>query len=450
MIVASVPATVSLVLGLALLWASSYTEACCRRSGLRLMRDSSAASDEELVLLLGRMREAMAATRIGRFVGLLCSGVGVLALALIHLSEPIAQVPAGPVWLPIVGSAVCLVLLLQGADALAAWSEARAAQQLQPCRRWLTEERREPLPLCAILAPVWTALSETGRIAFRPFGLPAPRGMLYLVEGTTRLAAGEREVSRLTQSEADEDAGPRLGANRTVRDMIRAINRLDRTLVRAVMRPIHQVTALPLREATPERLRTLARATGYTRFPVYEDSIMNLVGYINIYDVLRRTTAVGDLRSLVRQALVVPELAPVDQVLRKFAGGDVEVAICFDEFGASSGWLTREDIIEEIVGEIEEEHERKAPARTPSLEGRLEVDGQTGLEEIAEETGFRIEHDTFETIAGFIYAHLGAVPKQGEVIEQDGWKVIVVEMHGHRIRRVALEPPPGQSVPAED
>jgi Mg2+/Co2+ transporter CorC len=447
---ASVPAIIIIALGLAMLWASSYTEACCRRSGLRLMRDSSSASDEELVLLLGRMREAMAATRIGRFIGLLLGGVGLLVLSLLHLSGHVARVPAGPAWLPIVASALCLVLLLQAADALAAWSEARAAkQQQQPCRRWLTEERREPLPLCAILAPLWTALAETGRIVFRPFNLPAPRGVLYLVDGTTRLAAGEREVSRLTQSGADEDAGPRLGANRTVRDMIRAINRLDRTLVRAVMRPIHQVTALPLREATPERLRTLARATGYTRFPVYEDSIMNLVGYINIYDVLRRTAAIGDLRSLVRQALVVPELAPVDQVLRKFAGGDVEVAICFDEFGASSGWLTREDIIEEIVGEIEEEHERKAPPRTPSIEGRLEVDGQTGLEEIAEETGFRIEHDTFETIAGFIYAHLGAVPRQGEIIEQDGWKVIVVEMHGHRIRRVALEPPAGQPGPAE-
>src|SRR5690606_12578493 len=115
------------------------------------------------------------------------------------------------------------------------------------------------------------------------------------------------------------------------------------------------------------------------------------------------------------------------------------------EFGGTSGWLSREDIIEEIVGEVEDEYERPFRLISESAGGYL-VDASADLDDLREETGLELSKRYSDTIAGYVYYRLGRVPKRGETIEEKGWKIRVAAIDNHRIRRLRLIPP----APAND
>lgn len=223
--------------------------------------------------------------------------------------------------------------------------------------------------------------------------------------------------------------------------MVAAIERLDRTFVREIMRPVNQVTAVRLRDCTARRLLAICRRTGYTRIPVYEDHILNLSGYLNVYDILECERLPRDLRPLVVKPLFVPEVARVDHVLQEMIVRKQQVAIVFDEFGGTSGWLSREDILEEIVGELEDEYERPRQKILPVKGGYL-VDGSLDLDDLADEVGLDLTRPHCDTVAGYIYFKLGRTPRRGEVLEEAGWKIRVAGLEGHRIRRVRLVAPP--------
>jgi CBS domain containing-hemolysin-like protein len=233
----------------------------------------------------------------------------------------------------------------------------------------------------------------------------------------------------------------REGGDRTEAQMIRAIQRLDRTLVREIMRPINQVTAIRLRDYTSRRLLELCRQTGFTRIPCYTDQITNLIGFINVYDVLESESQPRDLRPFLSDALFVPEVARVDVVLETTIAARQQVAIVFDEFGGTSGWLSREDILEEIVGDVGDEYERPRPMIVESR-GSFLVDPSADLDDLGEELGLELPKRHCDTLAGYVYARLGRVPRRGETIEEKGWTIRVAAMAGHRIRRLRLIPPP--------
>ncbi len=304
--------------------------------------------------------------------------------------------------------------------------------------RWLAEgggqEVPGPIQAAAIL---WEWLMGLGEVLLQPFRLG--RSAAHLVEredGLLMLVGGAEEA--LPPREATEASGHE--ESRTEREMIRAIQRLDKTLVREVMRPLNKVTAVALNNLTPERFLALARRTGYTRFPVYYDQVTNLIGYLNVHDFLERPALPRDVRQLVHPALFIPEVARVDAALQEMLRTKNQIAICFDEFGGCSGLLSREDIIEEITGEIMDEYDRPE-LKIQKLGDHYLVDGAADLDDLEESLGLDLPRENCDTLAGYVYHRLSRIPRRGEGFEQEGWRIVVAQLEKHRIRRLRLYPP---------
>ena len=311
--------------------------------------------------------------------------------------------------------------------------------------RWLVDATQEvPGPIQSA-AMLWEWLMGIGEVLVRPLKLE--RSHAHLVEqedGLLMIVGGAEETLPLR----DDPEKHEHEQSRTERDMIRAIQRLDETLVREVMRPLNNVTAVPLGNLTPEKFLALARRTGYTRFPCYYDQVTNLIGYLNVHDFLERPVLPKDIRQLVHPALFIPEVARVDAALQEMLRTRNQIAICFDEFGGCSGLLSREDIIEEITGEIMDEYDRPALKIQKILNHYL-VDGVIDLDDLEESLGLVLPRENCDTLAGYVYHRLSRIPRRGEGFEEGGWRIVTAQLEGHRIRRLRLFPPGENGEPEE-
>lgn len=431
-----------LALGMALITDSARREFAYLRTARQFLHAEMQIedrNDQALTGILQRLREVLSSIELGRALGLGIAVLGALAMA---ESQPVAEWTSSiaqrvGTWLPLLLAAM-VFLLSMALEQLG--RSAGAALNGSNGRRWIEDAKREvPMPYVwsrfvretkwQLLSVFWSSLRES-----------PTQGVLYEKDGKLRLAMDGAEVKELVAEVRSTETSGR--ASQVEEQMLRAIGRLDRTFVRAAMRPLNKVIALSLREATPQLILSLARRTGLTRLPVYEDNIANLLGYVNIYEFLDVEKPPRDVRGVVQKALYVPELARITDVLELFRSQKAQVAIVFDEFGASSGWITREDIIEEIVGDIEDEHDRLLDTQTYTVEGREVVEATIDLDRLAEEKGLRIEKASFDTLAGFIYWRLSGIPEKGDEIEEQGWRLVIEEMEGHRIRFVRIVPPP--------
>ena len=197
-----------------------------------------------------------------------------------------------------------------------------------------------------------------------------------------------------------------------------------------------------------------ARETGHTRFPVYESTLDLVVGVVGVSDALgvpperRATTPVS---SVAREPVYVPESLDLDKVLAALRAADADMAIVVDEYGGTDGVVTVEDLIEELVGEIADEHDvaeaGSEELTAPGDETTFLVDGLLREDELAEQTGFRLPEGPYETLAGFLLSRLGHIPVAGESIEDNGWAFTVVQVDRHRIEQVRVGVPPE---PADD
>jgi CBS domain containing-hemolysin-like protein len=186
--------------------------------------------------------------------------------------------------------------------------------------------------------------------------------------------------------------------------------------------------------------------TGFSRFPVTGEDVDDVVGVVHVKDVLtvppdeRATTP---LATLVTEVLVVPEGLDLETLLTRLRDRGQQRAIVADEHGGVAGMVTLEDLLEEIVGDIEDEHD--PPLLTPSVilpAGVHVIEGTTHLDDVFEATRLRVPDGPYETLAGFILERLGHLPQPGERLEHDGWVIDVLEMDRHRIGSVRLIAPP--------
>ncbi|MFB7743890.1 hemolysin family protein [Streptomyces sp. NPDC056132] len=214
-----------------------------------------------------------------------------------------------------------------------------------------------------------------------------------------------------------------------------------------VMTPRVQVTALDI-QATAEDVANATRATGLSRFPVYRGSLDSVVGIAHIKDVLAvpaERRRLHPVTALLREPLLVPETLTVDRLLDQLYGKRT-MAVVIDEYGGTAGVVTLEDIVEEVVGEVRDEHD---PHETPDLapagqdaDGRTlySADGAARDDQLAV-IGLRVPDGPYETLAGLVATRLGRIPRVGDRVELAGWRMDVVDAAGRRAARVLLHAP---------
>lgn len=287
-----------------------------------------------------------------------------------------------------------------------------------------------------LFMPVVQLVNGITYLVLRPFGL-GQRSPL-------------QQLSREEMFEILKNVGPppEDDAESFPREMIFSIFQLKQTLVREVMKPIIDVVALRLESATMDGLLEIARKTGHSRYPVFRDRVVNIIGYLDIYKILRDPAAANkQLTDFIEPAIYVPEIAPVDSLLRIFLEKGNNVAIAIDEFGGCSGWVSLEDVFEEIVGEIHDEFDHSPSPQLVVLDDGFIVDAKFDIDDLNSELGIELPKPHCETIGGLIYSKLARVPEVGESVvieEADGVRLQAVEMRGHKILKVRVDIPPKQ------
>jgi CBS domain containing-hemolysin-like protein len=213
-----------------------------------------------------------------------------------------------------------------------------------------------------------------------------------------------------------------------------------------VMVPRVSVIALA-KDQTLADLREVALESGHSRFLVYGEDLDDVIGMVHVKDsiaVPREERPSTPVTRIVQPALVVPEARRLDAVLVDMQRAGKQLALVVDEYGGTAGIITAEDLLEEIIGEIEDEHDpgtaRMADER--ALEGTAKVvSGLLHRGEVREATGFELPDGRYETLGGFLVDRLGRFPEIGELVEVDGWTFEVLDMEGYRVGRVAVVPP---------
>jgi putative hemolysin len=241
-------------------------------------------------------------------------------------------------------------------------------------------------------------------------------------------------------------------------DMIHRVLDLETVVAREVMVPRNDIVAIDAAATLDDVLRTMIGAQ-HSRLPVYDATPEKIIGILHYKDLLpiwqERRNAIRSgrpsrafrIERLLRPHLVVPETKLLSQLLEEFRRGHSHMAMVVDEFGTIAGMLTVEDVLEQLVGRIEDEHDEKAQPRAP--ESDLDLDGVTRIRDLENEYGIEIPaNGGFETLAGFLLFKLGEIPHAGESVEYGGRRFTVVEMERNRIARVKIEKLPEERAAA--
>ena len=233
-------------------------------------------------------------------------------------------------------------------------------------------------------------------------------------------------------------------------DMIHRVLDLGAISVREIMVPRHDIVSISSDATLDQVLRTMIEQQ-HSRLPVYEGTPEKIIGFLHYKDLLpvweerrrairgNRPSRVFRIGPLIRPHLVVPATKPASQMLEEFQQGHSHLAMVVDEFGTIIGMLTVEDVLEQIVGRIEDEYDEKVD-RLGSASDEIELDGTTRIRDLENQYGIEMPDDAgFETLAGFLLFRLGEIPQVGQSLEYGGRRYIVLEMERNRIARVRIE-----------
>ena len=280
----------------------------------------------------------------------------------------------------------------------------------------------------AIFRPAIWLLRTSTEVIMRSFGLEPP--------GADRDVHSEAElrmlVSRSTQQGQIEEGE---------REMIDKVFVFGDKDVADVMVARPDVAAVSI-DLPPEEVLAIVLDSPYTRFPVYRDSLDDIAGVLHVRDLFSaihdRGLAGVELEGLLRPAYVVPETKDLASLLQEFRRVNTHFAVVIDEYGATVGIATLEDLLEEIVGEIEDEYGLTEAAVRPVRGGTVEVDGSMTIDDFNERFGTDIPEEDFHTVAGFVFGQLGRAPEPGDDVSYDGMRFDVLEVEGNRIERLAV------------
>jgi len=209
-----------------------------------------------------------------------------------------------------------------------------------------------------------------------------------------------------------------------------------------VMVPRPEVTAISVEMAPEEALKAVLESP-FTRYPVYRESLDDVVGVLHVRDLVSslHDTAIEsvELETLVRPAYIVPETKDLAALLAEFRRTNQHMAVVVDEYGATQGIVTLEDLLEEIVGEIEDEFDLPDESVERVDESTVRIDGTFPIDDFNEQFGTSLEHEDYHTVAGFVFDLLGRAAEPGDEVRADGLCFKVLEVEGSRIQRLEVE-----------
>jgi magnesium and cobalt transporter len=224
-------------------------------------------------------------------------------------------------------------------------------------------------------------------------------------------------------------------------DMLNSIFEFGDTVVREVMIPRTDMVCCSVAASMPDMLREIIRS-GHSRFPIYEGSIDQIVGVVYAKDLLRywgKEPATVSIADVMRAPFFVPESKKIEELLQDFKSRRVHMAIAIDEFGGTSGLITIEDLLEEIVGDIMDEYDLEESQLHEEEDGSLLVDARLNIYELEEHFGLTVPgKEQFDTVGGFLSHLAGHVPKVGEMIRDGRLEMTVVEGDERKISRVKI------------
>ncbi len=287
----------------------------------------------------------------------------------------------------------------------------------------------------AVLFPLVSGVSFVGRKISEPFGGVSPTQALVTREELALLL-------QMSRSGSDVEAHERM--------MVRRVFHFGETRVIDVYRPLSLVAALPEGASCGEAAQAAAQS-GYSRYPVYRGRVDHVVGFLHVLDIVGSPPD-DSVLPFLRKALYVPELMPLDELLLRFREAKTSFAVVVDEFGGVTGIVTAEDVVEEVVGEIEDEYDRRMEYYTKVSEDEFVIPGRMETGRFAEEFGIRLAEGDYATVGGFLTSIAGRIPAAGESFPVPG-AVLRAETVSERAVlevRVRRTPPGGGgSAPAD-
>lgn len=248
---------------------------------------------------------------------------------------------------------------------------------------------------------------------------------------------------RITEEEIQEiiDASEEEGLiNPEENEMIRSIFELRDTVVREIMVPRTDMACVSSDTSVGEVLKTIITC-GHSRIPVYDGTVDNIIGLIYAKDLLKYW-GMGDesitIKRIIRPPYFIPETKNLEELLQEFKRKRVHIAIVIDEYGGTSGLVTIEDLLEQIVGDIQDEYDLEEDWLVEEPDGSVLVDARLPIEELEEHFGIEIEREKFDTVAGLIFHLTGRIPAVGEEVESGTLRMTVLEGGERTIRKVRV------------
>lgn len=245
----------------------------------------------------------------------------------------------------------------------------------------------------------------------------------------------EEEIKTLVES-AQESGAIEIDE----KELLHSVFEFTDTVAREVMTPRVDVDAMSV-GSDPDEVVQVIQESGHSRIPLFEETDDQIIGIVHAKDILLAKLKNGkavDLRALMRPALFVPENKNLHDLLGEMKAAKTQMAVVQDEFGGTAGIVTMEDIVEELVGEIQDEYDVEEPPLVQEGEAYL-VDGKMHLDDMNDILGSSLSSDAFDTVGGYVFGLFGRQPKEGEHIDAEGYRFTVVDTDGRRVGRLRIE-----------
>jgi putative hemolysin len=411
-------AVLAIVAGNAFFVAAEYALVTARRSRLQaLAREGN--------------RRARVALRImdspARFIGTVQLGITVFSILLGATGEPLVEHFLSPV----LATGVAFIL----AFAIVTYLHVTLGELVPKAIALAKNEKTAlwvALPVEALYVvsyPIVWVLQASANAVTGLFGIaPAPAGVVTHTEEELRMILAEAEETGVIE-EAEEE-------------MIYKVFDFADKEVHDVMVPRPEVVAVSVK-LPPSELLAAVIDSPYTRYPAYRESLDDIVGILHVRDLFSALYANGidtvSIESLLRPAYVVPETKDLGALLTEFRREKLHMAIVVDEYGSTQGIVTLEDLLEEIVGEIEDEYDMPDESMQRVDEHTIRVDGTFPIDDFNEQFGRKLPQEDYHTLAGFVFGELGRAPEGGDEVVWDGLRFEVVRVDGARIELLEIE-----------